>query len=266
MKKVIDKEAKTGKILKYIDEKIQTDGGILSIVIDPVDYPLPEKAIETGIAACKAGADIIAVGGSVGAQGKLLDSVVVGIKEKINVPLAIFPGNVATVTPYADAIYFLSMMNSRNPYWISHAQTLVAPLIKRLNLEAIPMGYIVVEPGGTVGWVGDANVVPRNKPQIAAALALAGQYSGHKVIFTDAGSAAYEPVPLDMISTVRHTIDVPYMVAGGIRSYRQAADMIEAGADWLQIGTAVENSSVDNIKTRVEQFVKAIKQAGKKRI
>ena len=31
--------------------------------------------------------------------------------------------------------------------------------------------------------VGDANVVPRHKPQIAAALALAGEYSGHRIIF-----------------------------------------------------------------------------------
>ena len=30
------------------------------------------------------------------------------------------------------------------------------------------MGYMVAEPGGTVGWVGDAKLVPRNKPKSQA--------------------------------------------------------------------------------------------------
>ena len=176
------------KIEKYINDKISEDGGIISIIIDPVDYPTIDKAVDTAVTAHSAGVDIVAVGGSIGAQGKLLDSVTKAIKEKVGVPVVLFPGNIATITPFADAIYFMSLLNSRNPYWISQAQTLAAPLIKQLNVEPLPIGYIVVEPGGTVGWVGDANVVPRNKPQIAASLALAGQYNGNRIIFTDAGS------------------------------------------------------------------------------
>jgi len=254
---------KIGRVEQYINEKIEKDGGILSIIIDPIDYPNPEKAVDTATAAHKAGIDIIAVGGSIGAQGKLLDTVTKSIKEKVNVPVVLFPGNIATITPFADAIYFMSLLNSRNPYWISQAQTLAAPLIKHLNVEPLPIGYIVVEPGGTVGWVGDANVVPRNKPQIAAALALAGQYNGSRIIFTDAGSAAYEPVPTEMVSAVSKAIDIPYLVAGGVRTPRQASDIIAAGADWIQIGTAAEKTS--NPQKTIESFVYAIKQAGKKR-
>ncbi|MCX6815814.1 MAG: geranylgeranylglyceryl/heptaprenylglyceryl phosphate synthase [Candidatus Aenigmarchaeota archaeon] len=254
---------KPGKVENYINKKTKDDGGILSVIIDPVDYPNPEKAIETAVVAHKAGVDIIAVGGSIGAQGRLLDTVTKSIKEKVDIPVVLFPGNIATITPFADAIYFMSLLNSRNPYWISQAQTLAAPLIKQLNVEPLPIGYIVVEPGGTVGWVGDANVVPRNRPHIAAALALAGEYNGNRIIFTDAGSAAYEPVQLDMVSAVRKAIDVPYLVAGGVRTPRQAADIITAGADWIQIGTAAEKTS--DPKKTIESFVYAIKQAGKKK-
>ena len=176
----------------------------------------------------------------------------------------LFPGNIATITPFADAIYFMSLLNSRNPYWISQAQTLAAPLIKQLNVEPLPIGYIVVEPGGTVGWVGDANVVPRNKPQIAASLALAGQYNGNRIIFTDAGSAAYEPVPIDMVTAVSRAIDVPYLVAGGIRTPRQAGDIIRAGADWIQIGTAAEKSK--DPKKTLKEFVSAVKSEGRKKL
>ena len=252
---------KQGKFEKYITEKLQKDGSILSVIIDPCDYPSPKKAVETGIASFEAGADIIAVGGSIGAQGKLLDEVTSSIKDKVKVPVALFPGNIATLTPHADAVYFMSLLNSRNPYWIAQAQMLSAPVIKKMGIEPLPMGYIVIEPGGTVGWVGDANVVPRNKPNIAAALAMAGEFSGCKVIFTDAGSAAYAPVPTEVVRAVKSQIDIPYLVAGGIKTPQQAGDIILAGADWVQIGTVAENSS--DVQKTVSQFAKAVKAAGK---
>ncbi len=255
---------KLGKVEKYISDKIAGDGAILSVIIDPVDYATPQEAVKTGIAAYQAGCDIVAVGGSISAQGELLDTVTREIKDATNVPVVLFPGNIATISKYADAIYFMSLLNSRNPYWISQAQTLAAPLVKRFNIEALPVGYIVIEPGGTVGWVGDANVVPRNKPAIAAALALAGQLSGHRIIFTDAGSAAYSPIPVDIVSAVKSAIEVPYLVAGGIRTPRQAAEIIEAGADWIQVGTAAEHTS--NPKKLLEGFVKAVKRTGKEKL
>lgn len=255
---------KIGKVEQYINDKIEKDGAIISIIIDPVDYATPEKAVETAVMASEVGFDLIAVGGSIGAQGKLLDSVTKSIKEQVSVPVALFPGNIATITPYADAIYFMSLLNSRNPYWISQVQTLAAPLIKQLNVEPLPIGYIVVEPGGTVGWVGDANVVPRHKPQIAAALALAGQFNGNRIIFTDAGSAANEPVPPEMVSAIARAIDVPYLIAGGVRTARQAAEIIRAGGDWIQIGTAAEQSR--DPRRTLQEFLTAIKYEGKRKL
>ncbi len=252
-----------GKIESYINQKIENDGAILSVVIDPVDYPEADDAIETGISANNAGADIIAIGGSMGAQGELLDAVVKGIKAKVSVPVVLFPGNIATVSKYADAIYFMTLLNSRNPYWFSQAQMLSAPLVKQYGIESLATGYILIEPGGTAGWVGDANIVPRDKPKIAAAIALAGQLSGKKIIFTDAGSAAFAPIPTDMVSAVAQAIDIPYLVAGGIKTPEQASDIVKAGADWVQIGTAVEN--ISDVESKVKAFVKSIKDAGKSR-
>ena len=256
--------APVGKVERHINEMIAKDGAILSVIIDPVDWPSPDSAIKAGIAASEAGADLVAVGGSIGAQGELLDIVTKEIKAKSRVPVALFPGNIATLTRYADAVYFMSLLNSRNPYWISQAQTLAAPIVKRMGIEPLPMGYIVVEPGGTVGWVGDANLVPRSKPGIAGALALAGQYNGNRIIFTDAGSASQiGPIPVEMVSAVAKMIDVPYLVAGGIKTPKQAAEIIRAGADWVQIGTVAEKSS--DPKKAILEFVKAVKEEGKKR-
>jgi len=255
---------KAGKVERYILEKIEREGAIIGVVIDPLDHPTPEEAIRAASEAYGAGADLITVGGSTGAQGELLDSVVRGIKEEAECPIVLFPGNIATLSRHADAVYFMSLLNSRNPYWISQAQTLAAPVVKALGIEPLPMGYIVVEPGGTVGWVGDANLVPRNKPKIGAALALAGEFMGCRMIFTDCGSASpVGSVPIEMVRAVRQAISVPYLVAGGIRTPKEAADIISAGADWVQIGTAIEKAGAKG--RAFGEFARAVKQAGRRK-
>ena len=155
----------------------------------------------------------------------------------------------------------MSMLNSRNPYWITGAQTLAAPMVKQYGIEPLSVGYMVVEPGGTVGWVGDANAIPRAKPQLAAATALAAQYMGFKFVITDAGSNPKEGhIPLEMVAAVSSVLDVPYIVAGGIRTPEEAKAVVKAGADIVQVGTSFEkNGGVDAVK----KFVKAVRE-GKK--
>ena len=258
---------KIGKVEKYIHEKLESDKALLFMVIDPVDYSSADKAIETAKATAEGGADIILMGGSIGAQGGLLDYVAKGTKDAVDVPIVLFPGNIATITPYADALYFMSLLNARNPYWITQAQMLSAPLIKKIGIEPLPVGYIIISPGGTAGWVGDANMVPREKPGIASSLALAGEFLGHRFILTDVGSnpqlQGNSAVPAEIIRSVKNVVDVPYIVAGGIRSVDSARSAIKSGADILQIGTAIEKSS--NPKTSAVLFSKAIKEEARKR-
>jgi len=252
-----------GKVERYINDGIERDGALLFVLIDPLDYPTPDKAIGTAVEACNAGADLILVGGSIGVQGNILDDVTKRIKERTNIPVVLFPGNTGTLTKFADAVYFMQLLNSRNPYWISQAQALAAPVVKQLGIEALPVGYIVVEPGGTVGWVGDANKVPRGKPNIAALLALAGEYAGSRFIVTDVGSASeLGPVPLEMVSAVRKVISVPYIVAGGIKTKKQAGDIVKAGADAIHIGTIAQDAR--DVGKTVRGFVKVVKTEGRR--
>jgi len=253
------------KVEKYILDGIERKGGLFFGLIDPVDYKDVDGAVNAATQTADAGADIILIGGSIGAQGELLDDVTKRIKEKTNVPIILFPGNIGTVTKHADAIYFMSLLNSRNAYWISQAQTLAAPLIKQYNIETIPVGYLIVEPGGTAGWVGDANLIPRSRPKIAAGLAMAAELSGSLMVVTDTGSNPKTGhVPLDMVKLVSKSIEVPYVVAGGIKKPEQAKNIISAGADIIQVGTALEESS--NIKKDVEKIIAAVREAGKKKI
>ena len=260
---------KIGKTEKYIHDTLEEKGAMLLMLIDPVDYRTPDDAIRVGVESIEGGADMLLIGGSIGAQGELLEEVTRSIKEKAHsVPIALFPGNIATLTKYADAVYFMSLLNARNPYWITQAQMLAAPLVRQLKIEPLPVGYIVIEPGGTVGWVGDVNVVPRAKPKIAAALANAGEFMGNRLIFTDAGSNPqlqhFGPIPASIISAVRSAITVPYIVAGGIRTQEHLRTAYRAGADIVQIGTLLEESS--GARSVVSRYAKVAKEEGKKKI
>jgi phosphoglycerol geranylgeranyltransferase len=259
---------KIGKTERYIHETLQDKGAMLFMLIDPVDYKTPNDAIRAGTESIEGGADMLLVGGSIGAQGELLEKVTKEIKEKTgNIPVALFPGNIATLTKYADAVYFMSLLNARNPYWITQAQMLAAPLVKQLGIEPLPVGYIVIEPGGTVGWVGDVNMVPRAKPRIAAALANAGEFLGNRLIFTDAGSNPqlqhFGPIPAEIIRAVRKAITVPYIVGGGIKNTSQLRTAYISGADIGQIGTALEDSR--SMRKTVEAFAKVAKEEGAKK-
>ena len=252
-----------GKVERYILEGIVDKGGLLFGVIDPLDYKSLDDAVETAERVYEGGADVILVGGSIGVQGEPLDYVVKEIKKSVDIPVVLFPGNIGTITRYADALYFMSLLNSRNPYWITRAQMQSAHLIKNLGLEPLPVGYIVVEPGGTVGYVGEADLIPRDRPKLASAYALAGQFMGFRFIVTDAGSNPKEGhIPLEMVKDVANSIDIPYIVAGGVRRPEEAGKIIECGADAVQIGTAFE---MDSTVDRVKSFVRAIREGAKRK-
>lgn len=255
----------TGRVEEYLRRKRDEDGALFFTVIDPLDYASIDDAVSAARLSYEAGSDLIVVGGSTGVQGSALDETVSEIKKAVDIPINLFPGNIATVTSTADSIYFMSMLNSRNPYWISQAQMLAAPVIRKIGIEPLPVGYIVVGDGGTVAWVGDSNPIPLNKPKIAAAMALAAEYMGFRFVFTDAGSNPPHPVPPEMIAAVKSVLspETFYIVAGGIKSEEQVRADIRAGADAIQLGTAIENAK--NVSQKVKKLVAATKEEGKKR-
>ncbi len=259
---------KQGKVELYIHEALESRGAMLFELIDPDDYKTEEEAIKTAKAGVDEGIDVVLIGGSMGVQGETLDRITKGIKDLVDVPVVLFPGNIGTLTGYADALYFMSLLNARNPYWITHAQMLAAPLINKLHLEPLPVGYIVVHPGGTVGWVGDANLVPREKPKIAAALAMAGEYLGHRFILTDTGSNPRMqhagPIPPEFIRMVKQSISVPYIIGGGILTLNDLRNAYKYGADIVQIGTAFE--SVEDARRKAKAFSKIVKDEGAKKL
>lgn len=261
-------EAHFGAVYKHILKRISESGGLTFLQMDPPNLG-PKLAGQIAKVAEVSGVDAFAVGGSVGAQGKLLDDTLLAIKDHSKLPTILFPGNVATVSQFADAIYFMYMMNSLDPYYITGAQTVAAAPVKTLGLEAIPTSYTIIEPGMAVGWVGRAKPIPRNLPYLAGISALAGQYMGSHLAILESGGGSPSPAPTEMISYTKKMIDIPLIVAGGVRNERFAHQTIKAGADIIHVGTAMEKSghaSLPKAQRTISKICQSVKKAGKEKL
>jgi phosphoglycerol geranylgeranyltransferase len=251
------------EVEKALRKAVMRKGAAHLTLIDPAKQS-PEEAAQMALDAHRAGTDGLMVGGSTRAGGKLLDRTIQEIKGTTGLPVILFPASEAGVSKHADAIFFMSMLNSRNPYFITGAQRRGAPLVKKFGLETLPMAYLLVEPGGAAGRVGKADLIPRSAPELAVSYALAAQFLGMRFVYLEAGSGAEHPVPPRMVRAVRRATDLVLIVGGGIRTAGAAAERIRAGADILVTGTLVERAQ-DRI-TELKKVIEAVRRAGKEKI
>jgi phosphoglycerol geranylgeranyltransferase len=245
-----------GRVEKYLLEKIKAEGSIHITLIDP-EKITPPQAAQVAENSKASGTSAMMIGGSTFVSQAHLDGVVKAIRRAVKIPIILFPNNITGISRYADAIWFMSLLNSVDPYFLIGAQILGAPLVKKYGLEPISMGYIIVGEGGTAGIVGKAIPVPYNKSELAAAHALAGQYLGMHFIYLEGGSGAKKPVPTEMIRTVNHFIDIPLIVGGGVRNKEQALAAASAGADIIVTGNIIESTGA---KQKMAEIIDGVKR------
>jgi len=235
-----------GKVEKHLMDAIECNGTIHLSLFDPQNVSA-ETASELARKLHELGSSAIMVGGSTVVSQHELDDVVRSIKRSTSLPVILFPNGVTGISEYADAIFFSTLMNSSNPYYITGVQALGAPLVKRYGLEALPMGYLIVGTSpGAAGFVGQAMPIPPEKPDLAAMYALAAEYLGMRFIYLEAGSGSEKPVPPEMVRLAKKSINAKLIVGGGIRTPKQASEIAMAGADAIVTGTVIERTSIEN--------------------
>lgn len=212
----------------------------LAVLVDP-DRQNPESLETLVKLAVNCKVDFLFVGSSLLVEGRMDDTITV-IKKLCAIPVVIFPGNNYQVSKHADAILFLSLISGRNPEYLIGQHVIAAPMVKEAGLETIPTGYILVDGGriSTTSYITQTVPVPNDKPDIAAATALAGEMLGLKAIYLEAGSGAKQHVSPALIKAVKQTVGVPLIVGGGIRSAEQAEEVCRAGADVIVVGNVLE--------------------------
>ena len=239
----------------YLLNTIKTKGAAYLILLDP--DKISETKIIPFIEFCeKSGVDGFLIGGSLMISSNL-DSFTEKIKQVTTLPIIIFPGSVNQISPFADAILFLSVISGRNAEHLIGKHVIASPIIKKTNVEPISTGYILVESGitTTAVYMSGSLPVPKNKPEIAAATALAGEYLGMKFIYLEAGSGAQEAVSDEMVKAVADECSIPIIVGGGIRNPQTARRKVENGASIIVTGNFFED---ENNWDHIKDFASAI--------
>ena len=245
-----------GKVEQYLKDRISEQGCIHFTLLDP-DKSSGYDCADIAKEAEKGGTTAIMIGGSTLASSQDLDDAVQRIKKEVKVPVILFPNGPMGVSRHADAIWFMSLLNSQNPYYIIDAQMLSAPLVKRYGLEAIPMGYVICGEGCVAGYVGHARPISYRHPKLAVGYSLAAEILGMRFVYLEAGSGAQEPIPPAMIAAVKKHVSVPIVTGGGIRGPKAALAAKNAGADAIVTGNMVEEESL--VRKKINEIVSAIR-------
>lgn len=237
---------------RLLNVKEEKGAGFL-VLLDPDRMSLPE-IVDLAKKSEEGGADGFLVGSSLLLSTRF-DEAVREIKTNVKVPVVIFPGNANQVSRHADAILFLSLISGRNAHLLIGEQVKAAPAIKEFGLEPIPTGYLLIESGGTtsVQFMSDTQPLPRNKPDIAKAHALAAEYLGMKLVFLEAGSGAENPVPDKIIREVKDFVSIPIIVGGGVKDPDVAYAKVKNGASFVVIGNFLEEDD-----SLINEFADAI--------
>ncbi|WP_254713127.1 geranylgeranylglyceryl/heptaprenylglyceryl phosphate synthase [Polaribacter sp. HaHaR_3_91] len=213
---------------------------LLAVLIDPEKIDLDNIAtffekVHQSIATH------IFVGGSTD-KDNVTNTVVTAIKKTTHLPVVLFPGDVSQISQKADGILFLSLLSGRNPEYLIEQQIKSVPFLKDSSLEILPTGYILIDGQKNTATQKVSNTKPisQENTELILNTALAGEFSGKKLIYLEAGSGAKIPVDTNIINVVNNNLSIPLIVGGGIRTKKQLEIAFNAGADIVVIGTAFE--------------------------
>lgn len=227
-------------VFDYLIDVRRKKGAGFVVLIDP--DKLPEEQLDGFAEMCeRADVDAIFVGGSL-MHATDVEGYVVRLKRSTSLPVIGFPGSLNQIAPSLDAILYLSLVSGRNPEYLIGQHVYAAPVIQRLGIEPISTAYLLVESGRTTTaqYMSHCMPLPRTKPDVAAATALAAEMMGMRMVFTDGGSGADHPVPEEMIEAITETCTVPLVVGGGISTPSSVANRVHAGASFVVVGNAIE--------------------------
>jgi len=250
---------KPGRVLTAIHGKLSKGKSCYWVLLDPDDFA-PKQAAGIAKQAQAAGVDALLIGGSL-INTSHFDAFVQAIKNAVTIPVILFPGDSTQLSRHADAVLFLSLISGRNPVNLIGEHVKAAPLIKESGIETISTGYMLVESGAvtSVEFMSNTRPLPRNKPMIAAAHALAAQYMGMSMVYLEAGSGAPNPVPDAMIQKVRSCIDIPLIVGGGIRDAATATAKVSSGADIIVTGNLLRGKDGVSLMKDIAAAVSSLK-------
>lgn len=234
--------------------------GVLALV-DPT-RTTPAAAGAIAAAAAAAGAAGLLIGSSFDGAHET-DGVARAARQAApGLPIGLFPGSALQLTDAVDVILLLCLVSGRNPQYLIEEHVRAVPFLRRHPVPTISTAYLLVDGGRvtSVESVSQTRPLPADKPELAAAHAMAGCLIGMRAVYLEAGSGADRPVAPAVIRACRDAIPgaVPLLVGGGIREPEQAAAARAGGADFVVIGSALE-AAADAGAAPLRAFTRAVR-------
>ena len=261
--------------LSYVTD---TKGRVRHVTLIDPDKQSPQVASDRACVAVEAGTSMIFVGGSTDTPDEIVHATCVAIQEGLElrafaasqspdgdelrwqIPVVLFPGGSHALSPAADAITFMMLMNSTDRRFLVGEQLRGAPYLDRFGVDALPTGYLVCHPGGKVGEVGSADLLMPDDVDLVKAYSLTAAMYGFKLLYLEAGSGADKQVNPELIKSARTTDGLTIIVGGGIRTPEQAKLAAESGADWVVTGTLTEDATdLNDLKSKIAAICSALR-------
>ena len=241
---------------------MRLDGQGLLVLVDPVRTD-GAAAARIGRAAKAAGVRGLLIGSSFDGAAQT-HAVARALRDSApGVPVALFPGSAMQLTDQVDLVLFLSLVSGRNPQYLIEEHVRAVPFLRQHPVPTLSTAYILIDGGRvtSVESVSQTRPLPADKPELAAAHATSASLIGMQAIYLDAGSGADRPVSTDVIRACRAAVPSrPLFVGGGIRTPAQAHAARQAGADFVVIGTVLEQEPGPMDEAgRLEAFVEAVR-------
>lgn len=218
--------------------------GLLAL-IDPARTS-PADAVELARSAAESGIAALLIGSSFDGGVSTHEVVRAARQGAPQLPIALFPGSAMQLTGAVDLILFLSLVSGRNPQYLIEEHVRAVPFLRAHPVATLSTAYILIDGGRvtSVEAVTQTRPLPADKPELAAATAMAARLIGMRAVYLDAGSGAERPVPPAVIRACREVLgaDEVLFVGGGIGTAEQARAAREAGADFVVIGTVLERA------------------------
>jgi geranylgeranylglyceryl phosphate synthase family protein len=232
-------------------QQLRAKGSGLLVLVDP-ERTAPEAAAQLARAAEEGGAAGLLIGTSFDGS-KRTSQVAAAIKGACKLPLLLFPGSAGQLVPEVDAVLLLSLVSGRNAQYLIEEHVRSVPFFARTKVAAISTGYILVDGGRVtaVESVSQTRPLPADKPEIAAAHAIAAGMIGMAAVYLDSGSGALNPVAASLSKAVRASLTLPLIVGGGMRTPEQVREARAAGADFAVVGNAIETGGPGSVRAFV---------------
>ena len=245
-------------------------------LIDPAKQD-PNTAANRAMVAVECGSSMVFVGGSTDTPDEMVHATCQAIQEAFElrafassqdpesdesewqIPVVLFPGGAHALSPAADAITFMMLMNSNTRRFLVGEQVRGAPYIEKFGIETLSTGYLVCAPGGRVGEVGEAELIQPNDVDLVRTYALTARMFGFHLLYLEAGSGADVQVNRQLIESARTVENLTLIVGGGIRTPEQALLAAQAGADWIVTGTLTEDAAdLQELRQRIGGIISAL--------